>query len=78
MSETHNSESFEKTLERFEALVKAMEAGGQPLEDMLRLYEEGVALSQKLKSQLQKAQGKLSELSLQGETPVEEASEITP
>ncbi len=73
-----NSESFEQTLERFESLVKTMEAGGQPLETMLRLYEEGVAISRKLKGQLQKAQGKLSELSLQGEMPVEGASEITP
>ena len=78
MSEMNHAESFEQTLERFEALVKTMEAGGQPLEDMLRLYEEGVALSQKLKGQLQKAQGKLSELSLQGETPVEAPSEILP
>lgn len=78
MSEIQNGESFEQTLERFESLVKTMEAGGQPLEEMLRLYEEGVAFSQKLKGQLQKAQGKLSELSLQGETPMEGASEITP
>lgn len=70
MSEIKNAESFEQTLERFEALVKTMEAGGLPLEDMLRLYEEGMALSQRLKGQLQKAQGKLTELTLAGETPV--------
>ena len=77
MSETNNAESFEQTLERFEKLVKTMESGGQPLEDMLRLYEEGTALSQKLKGQLQMAQGKLTELSLQGDTPVEGTAEIT-
>lgn len=77
MSETNKAEAFEQTLERFEKLVKTMEAGGQPLEDMLQLYEEGIALSQKLKDQLQKAQGKLTELSLQGDTPVEGTAEIT-
>ena len=77
MSEINNAESFEQTLERFEKLVKTMEAGGQPLEEMLRLYEEGIALSQKLKDQLQKAQGRLTELTLQGETPVEGTAEIT-
>ncbi len=77
MSEIDHAESFEQTLERFEKLVKAMEAGGQPLEEMLRQYEEGIAISQKLKGQLEKAQGKLMELSLQGETPVEGTSEIT-
>lgn len=77
MSETNNAESFEQTLERFEKLVKTMESGGQPLEDMLRLYEEGIALSQNLKDQLQKAQGKLTELSLQGDMPVEGTAEIT-
>lgn len=78
MSELKNAEYFEQTLERFEALVKTMEAGGLPLEELLRLYEEGVALSQMLKGQLQKAQGKLTELTLAGETPVEGTSEIMP
>jgi exodeoxyribonuclease VII small subunit len=78
LRETQKSESFEQTLERFETLVKTMEAGGQPLEIMLRLYEEGVALSRQLQNQLQKAQGKLTELHLQGETPVEEPMEYTP
>jgi exonuclease VII small subunit len=37
LSETNKSDAFEQTLERFEKLVKTMEAGGQPLEDMLQL-----------------------------------------
>lgn len=78
MSELKNAESFEQTLERFEALVKTMEAGGLPLENMLRLYEEGMALSQRLKSQLQKAQGKLTELTLAGETPAMDQMEPEP
>lgn len=78
MSELKNAESFEQTLERFEVLVKTMETGGLPLEDMLRLYEEGMTLSQTLKSQLQKAQGRLTELSLQGETRGTDKPEYEP
>lgn len=70
MSELQNAESFEQTLERFETLVKTMEAGGQPLEGMLRLYEEGIALSSRLKDQLEKAQGKLTELTRSGDLDV--------
>ncbi len=76
MSEMQNAESFEQTLERFEKLVKDMEAGGLPLESMLRQYEEGVALSIKLKGQLEKAQGRLTELTLQGESPVLDQTEF--
>lgn len=78
MSENQNTESFEQTLERFEVLVKTMEAGGLPLTDLLRLYEEGVALSRQLQGQLEKAQGKLTELSLQGDAPVENKAEYEP
>ncbi len=66
MSETQKPESFEKTLERLESLVKSMEAGGGTLEETLRLYEEGVALSKGLQKQLEKAQGRLAELSEKG------------
>ncbi len=66
MSETKNPESFETTLERLETLVKTMEAGGGTLEETLRLYEEGVALSKGLQKQLEKAQGRLAELSEKG------------
>ncbi len=76
MSEMQNAESFEQTLERFEKLVKDMEAGGLPLESMLHQYEEGVALSRKLKGQLEKAQGRLTELTLQGETHVLDQTEF--
>lgn len=78
MSQAQKQETFEQSIERLEALVKEMEAGGLPLEDMLRRYEEGMALSLALKAQLEKIQGRLTEVRLQGDTPVEEPAEYTP
>lgn len=66
MSEDQKAESFEQVLARLEALVKDMEAGGRTLAEMLRLYEEGVALSKGLQKQLEKAQGRLTELAEKG------------
>ena len=78
MSGMTKPETFEQSIERLDALVKEMEAGGLPLNDMLSHYEEGMALSQTLKTQLEKIQGKLSEVRLQGDAPVEEPAEYTP
>jgi exodeoxyribonuclease VII small subunit len=78
LSQAKKPETFEQSIERLEALVKEMEAGGLPLEDMLRRYEEGMALSQALKGQLEKIQGRLSEVRLAGDAPVEEPAEYTP
>ena len=35
---------FDAALEEFQRTVAALEAGGQPLEEALQLYERGVAL----------------------------------
>ncbi|HEU4671668.1 MAG TPA: exodeoxyribonuclease VII small subunit [Candidatus Limnocylindrales bacterium] len=35
---------FDAALEEFQRTVQALEAGGQPLEEALALYERGVAL----------------------------------
>ena len=78
MSGMKKPETFEQSIERLDALVKEMEAGGLPLNEMLRRYEEGMTLSQTLKTQLEKIQGKLSEVRLQGDAPVEEPAEYTP
>lgn len=78
MSEPGKAESFEQALDRLESLVKAMEAGGLTLEETLKRYEEGMALAQALKGQLEKAQSRLSEVHLEGDTPVEEPAGYTP
>jgi len=61
--------SFDDGLDRLEALVQALEGGSLSLEDALGRYEEGVALSRALQSQLADAQRRVQVLrqSLGGE-----------
>lgn len=54
--------TFEEQLLRLETLVTLMEQGGLSLEDMMRHYEEGMALQQGLQKQLEEAKGRLTEL----------------
>ena len=42
------SGSFEKKLDRLEAIVQKLEGEGESLEASLKLFEEGVGLSQEL------------------------------
>ena len=42
------SGSFEKKLDRLEAIVQRLEGEGESLESSLKLFEEGVGLSQEL------------------------------
>ena len=67
MSEIGKADTFEQTLVRLEELVKTMEAGNMPLHEMLKTYEEGMALSQTLQKQLADAKGRLMELNAKGE-----------
>ena len=54
--------SFDNGLDRLEALVQQLEGGQLGLEDALRRFEEGVALSQALQQQLAEAQRKVEVL----------------
>ena len=74
MSEFRKSETFEQTLLRLEDLVKTMETGNMPLHEMLKTYEEGMALSQTLQQQLKDAKGRLMELNAKGETSESDAA----
>ncbi len=74
MSEIRKSETFEQTLLRLEDLVKTMETGNMPLHEMLKTYEEGMALSQTLQQQLKDAKGRLMELNAKGETSESDAA----
>lgn len=51
--------SFEKRLDALEALVGRMEGGGLQLDELVKLYEEGMKLSESLKKELDGAQAKL-------------------
>jgi exodeoxyribonuclease VII small subunit len=50
---------FEECLQRLEAIVKEMEKGDLPLEQSLKLFEEGVALSSACRKELDEAEGKI-------------------
>ncbi len=51
--------SFEESLKQLEAIVGKLERGDLPLEESVRLFEEGVKLSNACKSDLEAAEGKV-------------------
>ena len=53
------TESFEKNLERLDAIVHQLEDAELPLEKALQLYEEGMQLSAVCHEQLQEAEGRV-------------------
>jgi exodeoxyribonuclease VII small subunit len=78
---------FEKRLADLEIVVERLEQGDLPLEESVRLFEEGMKLSQSCKQELDSAEGRVQVLIEQGggkmkvqmlevETDVEEDTEI--
>lgn len=55
--------TFEASLRRLEEIVNKLEQGEVPLEDSIKLYEEGLALSKKCIEKLTQAELKLKTLS---------------
>ena len=51
--------SFEASLHRLEQIVKKLEAGELVLDDALKLFEEGINLSQQCQKQLEEAENKV-------------------
>ena len=54
--------TFEKAIERLEAIVEQLEDGKLPLEDSIARFEEGVTLSRFLESELVRAEQRVQEL----------------
>jgi exodeoxyribonuclease VII small subunit len=50
---------FEECLQRLEKIVDELEKGNVPLEQALRLFEEGVQLSASCRKELEEAEGKV-------------------
>lgn len=50
---------FEDSLKQLETIVDQLEKGDLPLEDSVRLFEQGVALSRACKEELDAAEGKV-------------------
>ena len=58
-SSSGKTASFEKNLERLDAIVHQLEEADLPLEKALQLYEEGMKLSQTCHKQLEEAEGRV-------------------
>jgi len=54
--------NFEESLKKLETIVAQLEDGDLPLEESLKLFEEGVALSAGCKEALDAAEGKVQML----------------
>ena len=51
--------SFEQKLAALETVVEKLERGDLPLEESVRLFEEGVKLSDACKKELEEAEGRI-------------------
>ena len=59
---SEQSQTFEKSMARLDEIVKQMEQGNVPLEDALRLFEEGTGLVKACAKQLDEAELKVVRL----------------
>lgn len=59
--------SYEKQLQRLEEIVTALEGDALPLNDALRLFEEGIELLRLASDELTRAEGKVQLLSERAE-----------
>ena len=76
-SNTKKQFNFDQSLRQLEKIVERMEGDDLPLEESIKLFEEGMKLSKTCQAALKEAEGKIQKLSEQGDTLVdfEEESE---
>jgi len=58
--------SFETRLQRLQEIVNLLESGERPLEEAIRLYQEGVMLSKMCQTQLDTAKHEIEILNTDG------------
>lgn len=58
---------FEQALSKLEKIVEGLEEGTLSLEDSLKVFEEGMALSQFCEEKLDEAQGKIEMIVKEGQ-----------
>ncbi len=64
--------TFEQALARLEQIVKALEGGNVPLEDLIKLFDEGTALVKLCTERLDKAEEKVRLLQMKDGILVDE------
>ncbi len=57
------SQTFEQAMNRLEEINQALESGDIPLEDSIKLYDEGIKLIEFCQSKLNEAEKKIQKLS---------------
>ena len=62
MAEKKNELGFEQNLQRLDEIIRLLEKDSVPLDELLRLYEEGVGLVRLCNGQLDDAQQKVKML----------------
>ena len=67
-----NNATFEKNMDRLEQIVRAMERGDVPLEESLKLFQEGTKLVEKCGKLLDEAELQVKKIT---ETPDGQPSE---
>ena len=71
-----NNVTFEQSMQRLEQIVRAMERGDVPLEESLKLFQEGTELVRSCGKLLEEAQLQVSKIMTAADgSPVEEAFE---
>ena len=66
------SKNFEASMERLETIVRQLEQGNAPLEEALKLFQEGTALVQSCAKQLDSAEQEIVKLTKTADgTPAE-------
>jgi exodeoxyribonuclease VII small subunit len=59
---TEATATFESALKQLEEIVQRLEKGELPLEESLKLYEEGIRLSRYCHAKLEEAEGRIETL----------------
>lgn len=77
MGEKITEKTFEEALVRLEQIIGELENGELNLEESLKLFEEGIALSRHCNLKLDEAQGKV-ELLLENDGGVAKTTEFEP
>ncbi len=72
MTEKNTEISFEENIKELESIVKALESGDVSLEEMLRLFEEGVKRTKECTNQLKNAEQKITVLMKNSEGEIKE------
>jgi exodeoxyribonuclease VII small subunit len=84
MAQKKNTETFESALGRLEQIASQMESGDLPLEDLVRVYVEGLRLIRFCSERLDEAEKRLQVITRdaagqpQGIAPIQNPEEIPP